>query len=55
MQFARSGEPMYTNVNLAAPVGALLLLGTAVLFLVIAMTLVYSSIKTLVTASLNKK
>lgn len=36
---------MYTNVNLAAPVGAIFLLGTALLLFVIALGLIVSLLK----------
>lgn len=42
----RTGEfEMYTNVNLAAPVGVLMLLGTGFLLLVVGVVLVYSFLK----------
>jgi hypothetical protein len=36
---------MYTNVNLAAPIGALAFLGTALLVFVVGLTLIYSIVK----------
>jgi hypothetical protein len=36
---------MYTNVNLAAPIGALAFLGTAFVVLVVCLTLIYSMVK----------